>query len=201
MAARTAMPIAYLLLLAPVLALGQVQRNTSLETELLAMGMMDQDVRDRLSLAMRRGGQPSPQLMHEMERVDRENLDKLKMIVAKHGWPTVSLVGKEAAGDAFLIVQHGVHDPAFMAKCLRLMEPHLATGEVSKPHYALLYDRTALQSGKKQRYGSQVEVKDGKWTMRPCEDPANVDARRLKMGLPPMKEYLRIIEEVYGKAG
>ena len=191
------MALVALLLFVPALA----QQNSFLQTELIAMKMTDQEVRDRVSKAMREGSQPSMDLIHEMERIDKENLAKLEAIVEKHGWPTISMVGKEAAEAAFLVVQHGVHDPAFMNKCLKLMEPHLKAGEVSKQNYALLYDRTALQAGKKQRYGSQVEAKDGKWVMKPCEDPARVDERRKSMGLPPMKEYLRIIEENYGKPG
>jgi hypothetical protein len=191
-----------LVLFASVLSAPQKQQyNSFLETELLAMGMIDQEVRERVASAMRSGATISHDLVKEQDRVDRENLAKLKEIVSKHGWPTVSLVGKEASKSAFLIVQHGTHDLPFMFECLRLMEPHLATGEASKPNYALLYDRTALHSGKKQRYGSQVKPKNGKWVMEPCEDPANVDARRKAMGLPPMSEYLKVIEEVYGKPG
>ena len=116
--------------------------------------------------------------MAEVERTDKENLKRLKEIVDEFGWPTFSLVGKEAANAAFLIVQHGVSDQPFMRKCLKLMEPLLEKGEVAKPSYALLWDRTALQQKKKQRYGSQVMASDGKWVVMDVEDPANLDKRR-----------------------
>jgi hypothetical protein len=48
-----------------------------------------------------------------------------------------------------------------------------------------------MRQGKKQIYGSQV-VKDskGSWIVHPIEDPANVDKRRLEIGLIPIKDYL-----------
>ena len=175
-------------------------RDSFLETELIALGMIDQEVRDRMTVVTAAGKPESIELIREMTRVDVANTNRLKQIVKEHGWPTSALVGREASTAAFLIVQHATHDPPFMKRCLALMEPHLESGTVRKQDYALLWDRTALLSGKKQRYGSQVEPRGGKWVVKPCEDPRNLDARRKAMGLPPMSEYLKRIEEVYGKA-
>ncbi len=177
------------------------QRDSFLETELIAMGMIDQEVRDRISVLMKSGQTLPIELIKEQNQIDVENVRRLKVIVDQRGWPTSALVGREASTAAFLIVQHATHDLPFMKRCLALMEPHLDDGTVRRADYALLWDRTSLQSGRKQRYGSQVEFKNGKWTVQPCEDPKNLDARRKKMGLPPMKVYLRVIEEVYGKPG
>ena len=172
--------------------------TTFLMTELIGMGMTDQDVRTRW-ISYSKDGKPVPHaVLDEVQRVDRENLTRLKEIVEEFGWPTVAMVGKEGAQAAFLVVQHGVSDKPFMRKCLKLMKPLLESGEVGKPSYALLWDRTALQQGKKQRYGSQIMAVDGKWQATDVEDPANLDKRRATMGLGPMTEYLKRIEEMYG---
>ncbi|HXH61407.1 MAG TPA: DUF6624 domain-containing protein [Fimbriimonadaceae bacterium] len=176
-------------------------KDTFLQTQLIGMGMTDQEVRTRWVSYMQKGEAVPKSVIKEVKRVDEENLAMLRKIVDEHGWPTISMVGREAANAAFLVVQHGVSDKPFMQKVLGLMEPLLAKGEVAKQSYALLYDRTALQQGKKQRYGSQVKAVDGKWAVEPCEDMAHLDERRKVMGLMPIKEYLKMIEQMYGKAG
>jgi hypothetical protein len=52
---------------------------------------------------------------------------------------------------------------------------------------------------KKQRYGTQFRMTDGKLEPSPIEDEANVDRRRKEVGLPSLAEYRKTIEEIYGK--
>jgi hypothetical protein len=47
----------------------------------------------------------------------------LKAEIAKRGWPTISQVGKLAAGDAWLPAKHADDDLLFPLRVLRLMEP------------------------------------------------------------------------------
>ena len=58
---------------------------------------------------------------------------------------------------------------------------------------ALLEDRVALREGRKQIYGSQVgtDTVTHKNFLLPLEDPDNVDARRAKVGLGPLADYLK----------
>ena len=74
---------------------------------------------------MRDGKEVLLEIFEEVDSVDNKNLTRLKEIVDQYGWPTYSLVGKEAANAAFLIVQHAVSDRPFMRKCLLLMAPLL----------------------------------------------------------------------------
>ena len=66
------------------------------------------------------------------------------------------------------------------------MEPYLEPGGVLKRNYAYLWDRVAVNSDRKQRYGTQPTwecTPEGKLTLKPLEDPENVNARRAAMGL------------------
>lgn len=125
----------------------------------------------------------------ELARVDFENTQWLKAHVAEKGWPKYSEVGEKAANAAWLLVQHADHDPAFQLQVLRLMEPMLATKEVSPGDYAYLYDRIMLKLTGKQRYATQFWCKDGKMQPRPLEQPEKVDELRAAMGLGPLDEY------------
>jgi hypothetical protein len=76
----------------------------------------------------------------------------------------------------------------------------MRNGELSRQQYALLTDRVLLAQGKKQRYGSQVEVKDGQSVPLPLDDAEHVDARRATMGLEPLADYLKESDAMYAPA-
>lgn len=119
-------------------------------------------------------------------QIDTKNIDKLKKIVKKYGWPTISMVGKDGALSAWLIVQHGDRDRDFQREILKLMEKLLLSGEVSKRDYAYLYDRVNLP----QRYGTQGRCQSSDhWVANEMSDPENVDVLRAEVDLPPLQEY------------
>jgi hypothetical protein len=121
----------------------------------------------------------------------------LKQTVEKLGWPTNSLVGSEGADAAWLLVQHADADVKFQRKCLDLMAA-LPKNEVSQTHFAYLTDRVLLAEGKKQIYGTQFDWVDGKLQPQSLEDEANVDKRRAEVGMPPLAQYAKEMEELYG---
>lgn len=121
---------------------------------------------------------------------DDANTEWLKGIVRQRGWPKISEVGEEAASQAWLLVQHADHDPLFQLEALRLMEPMVAQGEVSKRNFAYLYDRAMLKLAGKQRYATQVRCTAGVRRPLPLESEADVDRLRAEMGLEPVSEYI-----------
>lgn len=175
---------------------GDSRREMAFHIE--AMVMADQEMRDRI-FRMYPIGSPMPKAAHnEFAWVDKVNTSHLQYIVARFGWPTASKFGRKPSHDAWLLVQHADRDPSFQLRCLKLMEPHLKSGEVGRGDYAYLWDRVAVNQGHKQRYGTQWAIENGRAFMRPCEDPAGLDRRRKRMGMVPIKEYERILKRVYG---
>lgn len=130
---------------------------------------------------------------------DRSNTQWLKRIVNEQGWPKRSDVGEGAAGQAWLLVQHADADPAFQLKSLRLMEPLILSGEVSKGDYAYLYDRVMLKISGKQRYGTQAMCLDGKRVAQPLEDAKAVDRLRGEAGLQPLANYHKGMDASFGQ--
>lgn len=127
---------------------------------------------------------------------DRDNIKWLKEIVAKQGWPGKSLVGSAGSQNAWLLVQHADADRDFQESCLKKMEA-MPRGEIEPKNLAYLTDRVLVGRGKKQKYGTQAVFQNGKAVASPVEDPDNVDARRKSVGLQPLADYLKIIEQVY----
>lgn len=175
--------------------------NVGLAKALARMVQADQEVRNEITQAMTSGNnQAIPQIARRMEEIDRHNTSQMRQIVKTYGWPTVKLVGRQGAQDAWLLVQHADQNPKFQRECLDLMQPLLASEQVSKQNVAYLTDRVLLAEGKKQLYGTQFQQNaKGEWEPKPIEDPENVDKRRLEMGLNTLAEYRKMIEEMYGK--
>ena len=129
---------------------------------------------------------------------DRANTRWLKGVVAERGWPKISEVGEPASMQAWLLVQHADVDPAFQLRVLRLMEPLVPTGEVSRRNYAYLYDRVMLKLTGRQRYATQVMCKDGARVPQPLENEAAMPERRVEAGLEPFARYLTQMRESFG---
>jgi hypothetical protein len=131
--------------------------------------------------------------------VDEANTAWLRRVVAERGWPGKARVGADGADAAFLLVQHADRDTAFQAAVLPLLERAFAAGQASGQHLALLTDRVATARGQPQVYGSQADIVAGRVILKPIADSAGVDARRTRMGLPPLAEYVRVLDSLYAR--
>ena len=124
--------------------------------------------------------------------VDAQTTAYMKQVVEQFDWIDAHRFGVGISAHAWLLVQHADAHPEFQQQVLERMEPYLADGGVRKRDYAYLWDRVAVNHGRKQRYGTQPDWNcvDGKLQLRPMEDPDNVDARRAEMGLGSAQDQL-----------
>jgi hypothetical protein len=173
----------------------------NLKTQLEQMGTADQGVRNRLMPFLKTGDLQSNEfaaVAQDMARIDAENLTKLEQIIEKYGWPDMRVVGPDASNAAFLILQHG--PSTAQQKLLPNFREAVASGKARPDHLAMLEDRVRTSEGKRQLYGTQVDVgTDGKPRLSPVEDPQNLDARRTAVGLPPMSVYLDSMQSGFGQ--
>ena len=126
---------------------------------------------------------------------DRERTERLQAIVAEHGWPTLSLVGKEGATAAWVIAQHSDFDVALQQEFLDLMRA--AGDDVDASEVAYLEDRVAVNNGEPQRYGTQARCVPGGGVepATPLVDEAAVDDLRADAGMAPLADYYTEFEE------
>jgi hypothetical protein len=160
---------------------------------LTRMGIEDQAGRETIATAVAR---TDTVFLFGMMRADSTRSRWLRAYVKQHGWPLRSALGDSAAGSAWLILQHSpLHD--FQAEMQPEMERLARRHEVSSQDAATLTDRVLGQQGKPQRYGTEFGIIDGKLVPKPVADLEHIDALRATMGLPPMAEYVTLLQEMY----
>ncbi|GAA2789795.1 hypothetical protein GCM10010441_13700 [Kitasatospora paracochleata] len=141
--------------------------------------------------AARQANSDDPAEQLAWRRLTARHADRLSEIMDAHGWPTADLVGEEAARAAWLIAQHADRQLDVQRRALRLMEQAVADGAASPRDLAFLRDRTLVNEGQKQIYGTQIAgVREGSPIPWPCEDPEHMDERREEVGIPPFSEYV-----------
>lgn len=157
------------------------------KTKLLQMAKQDQKLRKNPNSSLK-----------EVEIRDVESTKKLKNIISKIGWPTISKVGEKAAHASWLLAQH-TRDDEFRERCLELMKENL--NGVSKKDVAFLEDRVCLKKYGYQIYGTQVksEEKDSRVVteLLPIKDLDNLRGLRENMGLDTIEEQIRRCEKIY----
>ena len=157
-------------------------------------------MRDTLATALRATGTFPEAIGRRMLALDSANTRWLKAVILQHGWPTRAQVGKEGTDAACLIVQHAVHDLDFMEQMVPVLEQAQRAGDVEGSQVAMLADRVATHRGRRQRYGTDARIVDGRVIIDPIDDSAHVDQRRARLGLPPLAAYKRVLDSVYAKA-
>lgn len=130
--------------------------------------------------------------------IAKANTKNLKKLVARHGWPAISMVGKTASRAAWFITQHSDADSKFQSDVLMMMK-NIANAnpkDILKENLAFLEDRVLVNAGKKQLYGSQFYVnKKGELVPRPISNPKHLEERRREHNLPPFSEYVESARE------
>jgi hypothetical protein len=158
--------------------------------QLATRGKEDQAVREGFG----EGGKIDTAQIRRMMHVDSANTNWLKAYVARWQWPTAQQVGRENVENAFLIVQHAIHDTAFMRSMLPAVTQAAKAGDLKPNDVAMLGDRIEVKAGHGQRYGTQLSIRDGKLVLDPIEDSAHVDTRRAALGLPPIAQYIHMAD-------
>ncbi|WP_223653101.1 DUF6624 domain-containing protein [Hymenobacter psoromatis] len=172
--------------------------NPPLKQELDSMYVQDQIFREALidpaktkqrdSLAQRyqlpannvQGG-----LMSRMIRTDSSNLQRVRAIIKRFGYPGKSLVGTPTNEAAFYVIQHSSRIPEY----LPLIKQAAEQGELPFRLYAMMLDRQLMYAGQPQVYGTQGRsfpnpnpTEKQQYFIWPIADPAHVNERRRQAG-------------------
>lgn len=158
--------------------------NPALRDEIERMFRADQGVRQQEDFDGKK-----------MREIDQQHTSALQTILDKYGVPTYSLVGPEAAGEFIVMIQH--QPPTFRQQVLPKLKKNVEAGEADPESYAMVYDRSQRDLGKKQLYGEQLECNaERQMQVAPIEDETHVDERRAELGLIRSELYARTLKEL-----
>ena len=170
-------------------------KNPNLANQLLSMLRVDLEFRQKL---LERGELYNHAYHPEMEKIHLHNATIMQKILKENGWPTRDLVGDEAARAAWVILQHSISSPQLMKKGLTLLKQAAQKGEAGMADIARLEDRINYYEGREQIYGTNFDNDgNGDISPTPIADPEHVDERRAEAGLPPLKDDIKRLREVY----
>jgi hypothetical protein len=170
--------------------------DKALAAELMKMRETDQRVRKPMGDFSTMPPEQQKKLTDEMTATDATLTAGLKQIVAEKGWPTISLAGLDGSRAAALILIH-TEDHAWQKSLLPQLQKLVEQDKIAGDDIALVVDKTLVADGRPQRFGSQFDLKDGVMVMSPVEDRAHLDALRQRYLLPPMTEYMKMLEQMY----
>lgn len=170
------------------------QKYPDVRNELLALEKVDQDARTRCTEGP---VEEQPKCFVELlSTVDTPNTKRLEAIFSKIGFPNTEKVGKDGLEAFMLVLQHAPNDD-LRVKCLKPIKKAFRNKEIPPMAYANFVDRLRLHQGKKQLYGSNFDLKNGKLVMSPTKDMKGLAKRRAKIGLPTLEEYMKVMSELY----
>jgi hypothetical protein len=117
---------------------------------------------------------------------------EMQVILDRFGLPTRSMVGAAGSDAAMLVVQHS---SSLQERVLSLAKA-MPSGQISPEKLAMLEDRVLVHLGKPQRFGTQFNTgPDGVFRFATVSETAGLDARRSAAGMPPLRQYVCMLEE------
>ncbi|MFK2820902.1 DUF6624 domain-containing protein [Flavobacteriaceae sp. LMIT009] len=119
------------------------------------------------------------------------NEEKVTYILDTYGWPKKSLIGMQGNWTIANVLQHSSLE--VREKYLPMMKQAVEDDQLEARFLVRAEDRIATDKGELQIYGGQMKYyPDTKsFNVWPVYDPANIDERRAKIGLGPIKEFLK----------
>jgi len=172
-----------------------------LRAEIERMVVVDQAVQSQIGERQAAGQAVGPADFARRDSVFSANTERMRVILAKYGWPGRRLVGEAGSHGAWLLLQHADQDTALQRNALALLTRAVSAGDASGRDLAYLADRVRIAEGRLQLYGTQLDYDSrGCASPKPSENPAQLDARRAAMGLEPVAAYIERVMETLGRA-
>ena len=123
-----------------------------------------------------------------IHKEDLANMEKIKVIINKIGFPDRNKVGNDGADAVFILLMHtlnsGVNQQENSELIFPLMEKAVKEGNFTPYNYAILVDRQKGINKEKQVFGTYWEIKGNKRIITPIENINSVNRRRTEIGLP-----------------
>ena len=145
-----------------------------------------------------------PENLHaikSMQSLDEHHTKTIKSLLDHYEWIDASLFGKETSEQAITLILHASHALEFQRECLFILSKKKNKTAYELKQLAYLHDKVAVNSGLRQRYGTQFSIEpQGVLKLKPYEGSIKeIDKRREAIGLDPLEAYLEAAQSHYKK--
>jgi hypothetical protein len=136
-------------------------------------------------------------VQQKIMETDSLNYLIIKKLFVKEGYLGNNKIGVFSAHNFWLLIQHADKHPDFQIKVLESMKVEADKGNASLKDYAYLIDRVKINNGELQIYGTQMELDstETSYKPKPVIDPDKLDERRKSVGLMPIEQYIKFMNE------
>ncbi|MCX6305626.1 MAG: hypothetical protein NT040_11720 [Bacteroidetes bacterium] len=140
-------------------------------------------------------------VMKRVRETDSLNYLLIKPLFDKFGYLGSDKVGIQSSHIFWLLVQHADFQPDFQESVLMKMRIEVDKGNAPIKDYAYLYDRVKVNNRQLQLYGTQMTLDSliMSYKPKPVFDPDKLNERRKQVGLSPIEDYIRIMNENFLK--
>ncbi len=163
--------------------------------------------RELIARATKSAARRAKRLRNQLEAVqlgqdrhaDHADAKVLRRVLAEHDWPGHRLVGAEAARAAWSLALHADDDADFQRAATTLLERAVQDGDARVQHWAHLYDRTLVNSGIPQEFGTQQVFTAEGVELCQVRAPDSLDQRRASVGLSPIATALETVRRRFAQ--
>jgi hypothetical protein len=120
--------------------------------------------------------------------VDNENGKILTSLIKEIGWPDYRFLDQQHIKYIYILARHiGGHSnkKEELLQYYKAMKKSFLKGNLPYVYIAMIKDQMLVQAGKKQIFGTQVKLEDGKSVVLPVRNPTKLKARRIIAGFYP----------------
>lgn len=177
--------------------------NTDLQKRIYDIYVLDQECREQLTKYNNHELDTNVYKLTDIQRklkvTDSLNYFELKSITDTYGFPGYDLVGEDYSNSFWNIIQHQDLNTQFQKEVLLKMKIEVDKNNASGVYYAYLLDRVKVNSNEEQVYGTQMQLnaEATSYEPKPVIDEANLDKRRMEVGLPPISGYIATMNKKY----
>jgi len=126
-------------------------------------------------------------LWKKQRMLDTTNLQRIKRLIERYGYPGKSLVGEPTNLVALEVI---AHNPGEVEEYLDVLKKAAEKGEIPMTQVAILEDKHLMMQDKEQIYGTQAQITaENGFFIWPVVDPETLNERRKAAG------FKRTIEE------
>jgi hypothetical protein len=149
------------------------------------MHLQDFRIRQEMEIMeIRKAGKAKMDSVYEVAmRIDSMNMIQLVPILEKYGYPGADVVGNDytAVTTPLVVLQHA--DIKYQKKYYKFIKKAAENGDIPMFSYAFITDQILVSMGKKQLYGTQYRVVNGKKERYPVKNPKQLHQRLAKANL------------------